>query len=168
MRELVSAAQALIDASDGWVNKEVDELQDAIDAYLALGDASSPTPTSSDGEFVDGDFASLDKEDSQASEAGSASSPSAPIRSAIDELIAIYAKKAKDYAHDGDPFSNFKDVAVGMNTTPVAVAESLMRVKLSRLTALRANNREPQNEAVVDSYRDLMVYAVIAYALVAP
>lgn len=90
-----------------------------------------------------------------------------PIEAAVHELVVLQRRKGADYAEDRDWASNFRRVADHFGQEPVMAAEFMLMSKLERLRALRLNNREPFNEAVVDTYRDAAVYALIAYALFA-
>lgn len=82
------------------------------------------------------------------------------------DLVKINRSKRADYAVDGNPFSNFIESAAeaGLDS-PIDSVNHLIAVKNSRLRALKANGREPNNESVVDTYLDRATYAVIAYAM---
>jgi hypothetical protein len=85
-------------------------------------------------------------------------------------MVQTNRKKRADYAKDGDPFSSFKVTSdlLGLDGFgPVESAIMNVAQKLSRLKALRENGcmNDPANEAVADTYLDMAVYAVLAYAM---
>lgn len=90
-----------------------------------------------------------------------------PFEKAVFELVEMNRRKRKDYATDGDPFSNFIDTSGHFGLAVWESAEFNLVQKLARLRSLRANGRmeEPENESVLDTYLDAAVYAVIMYAL---
>ena len=91
----------------------------------------------------------------------------APVGQAVLRIISTFARKNADYANDGDWRSNFDAIAAQMGFDAVTACDTLVAVKQARLTALGMNDRRGAtvNEAVEDTYLDLMVYCVIAYAL---
>lgn len=96
--------------------------------------------------------------------------PNDPFDSALIPIVLTNRRKRADYAKDGDPFSNFRDTSslFGLEGFgPVEAALFNLFQKVTRLRSLRMNGRmkETQNEAVIDTYLDLAVYAVIVYAL---
>lgn len=92
--------------------------------------------------------------------------PFDPFDAALIPIVATNRRKRADYARDGDPFDNFRQVAAATGQTPVQVVTTLMAVKEARLLALSANNREPANESVADTVLDAAVYATIRLALI--
>jgi hypothetical protein len=96
--------------------------------------------------------------------------PNDPFDAALIPIVETNRRKRKDYAKDGDPFSNFKVTSQGLGMAEFGPTEAaLFNVlqKLARLQSLRANGRlrDTANEAVIDTYLDLAVYAIIAYAI---
>lgn len=93
-----------------------------------------------------------------------------PFERVLIDIVDTNRRKRKDYAADGDPFSNFTLTSelLGLDGFD-AVESALFNVcqKLARLKALRINGRmdNPENESVADTYLDLAVYAVITYAI---
>jgi hypothetical protein len=97
--------------------------------------------------------------------------PSDPFDAALIPIVLTNRRKRKDYAQDGDPFSNFYTTAEMLGLVGFEGAESaLFNVcqKIARLKALRMNGRMNQtaNESVLDTYLDLAVYSIILYAIV--
>jgi len=87
------------------------------------------------------------------------------FQEAAKRVDATQLQKGQDYQLDTDPFSNFRRTGEQFGLTPYEAAEFNCVQKLERLKALRANGRTPQNEAVEDTYKDLTVYATLAYAM---
>lgn len=84
----------------------------------------------------------------------------------------LYERKAADYSPDpARRFENFEEAArfasgvTGKALEPVDVAIVLMGVKLARLRSLGVAG-VARNEAVVDTLRDLRVYAAIVEAMI--
>lgn len=94
--------------------------------------------------------------------------PTSPVEAAIIEIVKMQRAKTRDYAEDGSIFSNFEMTADLTNQAPEESALFNVAQKLVRLRSLKANGRtnDPTNESVQDTYLDLAVYAVIAYAIV--
>lgn len=93
-----------------------------------------------------------------------------PFESALIPIVEMNRRKRADYAADGDPFSNFREAAdtVGvLGFGEVEAALFMVAWKLSRIKSMRVNGRldDPANESVIDTYLDMAVFAVIAYAL---
>ncbi len=96
--------------------------------------------------------------------------PDDPFDAALIPIVETNRRKRKDYALDGDPFSNFKDSSGMLGVAGFGAIEAAdMNVcqKQARLKSLRLNGRldNPQNEAVLDTYLDRAVFAIIAYAI---
>lgn len=97
-------------------------------------------------------------------------SSSDPFERVIAEIVSVNRLKRKDYAIDGDPFSNFHDTARAMGIEGFSAIDSAdlnVRQKDARIRSLRMNGRtqSPSNETVADTYLDRAVYAIIAYAI---
>src|SRR6476620_8096305 len=90
-----------------------------------------------------------------------------PFEAAVWELVQMNRRKRRDYALDGDPFSNFQLTSDHFGLAAWESAEFNLVQKLARLQSLRANGRmsSPENETVRDTYLDAAVYAVIMFAI---
>lgn len=90
-----------------------------------------------------------------------------PFERAVFDIVRMNRKKRRDYAADGDPFSNFRTTSDHFGLEVWESAEFNLVQKIARLRSLRANGRmdSPENEAVGDTYLDAAVYAVILWAL---
>jgi uncharacterized HAD superfamily protein len=88
-----------------------------------------------------------------------------PVAEALSTARDTFARKNADYAKDDAWRSNFDAIASQMGFDAVAACDTLIAVKQARLQALKANDRDPSNEAVIDTYLDRMVYSIIAFAL---
>jgi hypothetical protein len=89
-----------------------------------------------------------------------------PMDRAFLRMIEMNQKKRADYA-GSDPFSNFRKVAAMMQLEGYDHIEDCMTMvcrKIARINNLRG--RSPKNEAVIDSYEDLAVYATLLFAMV--
>lgn len=84
---------------------------------------------------------------------------------AIHQIVQIARAKGADYAKDGNQWSSFIQTAELMGMTPWEVANMFEITKLTRISALKSNGREPENETVYDSYLDKAAYAVHALAM---
>lgn len=84
---------------------------------------------------------------------------------AVMDMLRVHDNKKADYAVDGSQFSNFNGAGRMVNLSGSRCADLLEAVKLERLRALAQNNRNPANESILDTYRDKMCYAAIAYAM---
>lgn len=93
--------------------------------------------------------------------------PADPFDAALIEMAQLHRKKRADYAADGDRWSNFRTTAdlLGMEGfgTQEAIEVNIAQ-KMARLQSLRLNGRmdDPKNESVLDTRRDLCVYAVLS------
>ena len=97
--------------------------------------------------------------------------PNDPFDAALIPIVKTNRAKRKDYAKDGDVFSNFKTTAAMLGLDGFGPAEAAffnVLQKMARLQSLRMNGRmaEAANESVIDTYLDLAVYGVILYAIV--
>jgi hypothetical protein len=89
-----------------------------------------------------------------------------PMDRAFKRMIEMNKKKRADYAGK-DPFANFRKVADMMQLDGYDYIEDCMTMvcrKIARINNLRG--RDPKNEAVLDSYEDLAVYATLLFAMV--
>lgn len=96
--------------------------------------------------------------------------PSDPFDAALIPLVETNRRKRKDYAADGDPFSNFKETSSALGLEGFGPIESVLfncLQKQARLKSLRQNGRlhDTQNESVMDTYLDHAVYGIILYAV---
>lgn len=96
--------------------------------------------------------------------------PNDPFEKQLISIVGTNRRKRKDYALDGDPFSNFRMTSEllgipGFGATEAALFNVIQ--KLIRLHSLRKNGRihDTANESVTDTYLDAAVYAVITFAI---
>ena len=73
-----------------------------------------------------------------------------PFESAVFDLVKMNRRKRRDYAVDGNPFSNFLGTSNHFGLAVWESAEFNLVQKMERLSSLRANGRmeEPENESV--------------------
>lgn len=87
------------------------------------------------------------------------------------ELVATLRRKAADYAADDNVLKNFRTVGAairlfGINPqTDIGYAFVMLLVKVQRLCNLIFTDKEPQNESIDDSFKDLLGYIFLIYAI---
>lgn len=96
--------------------------------------------------------------------------PADPFDAALIPIVETNRRKRRDYASDGDVFSNFRTSATLLGIDgfgPTEAALFNITQKLARLQSLRLNGRmdDAANESVADTYLDLAVYGILAYAI---
>lgn len=82
----------------------------------------------------------------------------------MDSIKELHEKKNHDYASDNDPYSNFEYAAsllVGFTDPVDQVFVAIIGIKLARLGQLLGQGKEPNNESVEDTMRDLTTYCGI-------
>jgi hypothetical protein len=89
-----------------------------------------------------------------------------PFEYACALMIETHRVKRADYASDDEPFKNFEVVAQMMQLEGYdRMADCLTMVirKVGRIVNLRG--AEPENESLLDSYKDLAVYGTLLYCM---
>ena len=76
-------------------------------------------------------------------------------------MAETHDRKNADYAHEGNPYSNFEEAAKYAGVTVDDVFNVLIGVKTARLVELLKSGKEPQNESVQDTLLDRAVYAAL-------
>jgi len=92
--------------------------------------------------------------------------PEDPFDKLVIPLVELNKRKRADYAVPEDLFSNFRRNASMLDLdgyTPLEDCLAMVTRKLGRIFNLRG--RDPNNETVLDSYDDLIVYAILAKGL---
>jgi hypothetical protein len=88
------------------------------------------------------------------------------IADAVQQMVSTFKSKNGDYStSDTQWASNFLMTSQYLGMPPWVSCDFNEVQKLARLTALRSRGKEPNNEAIQDTYLDKAVYAMIAYAL---
>ena len=83
-------------------------------------------------------------------------------------LLEILKSKANDYA-DEDVLSNFKIVSEIVklakvdSTKPEGYAMLMVILKIVRIWNLKSEGKTPENESLLDSYKDLINYCKLSY-----
>ena len=80
----------------------------------------------------------------------------------FDECIVILDKKGKDYSPDQYASSNLKKIAHMLDLPVEKVFNFFIACKLARLE--EQLDKEPENESVEDTLKDLANYAFLRYA----
>jgi hypothetical protein len=84
------------------------------------------------------------------------------------DLLNILKSKGKDYA-DTDVLSNFKIVSeivklAKINTElPEGYSMLMVILKIVRIWNLKQSGKTPENESLLDSYKDLINYCKLSY-----
>ena len=80
----------------------------------------------------------------------------------IDEQYDTFVKKQHDYGPGnimlGGSVDNEEDVSLALKGITIRLNDKINRL----VTLLLKSNREPQNESVLDTFKDIAVYSVIA------
>jgi len=79
----------------------------------------------------------------------------------LKEIGELHDKKNQDYAVDDNVYSNFEEAAVSGGISVYQVFRTMIGIKLARLNALTAKNKEPNFESISDTIIDLAVYACL-------
>lgn len=83
----------------------------------------------------------------------------------LDDLRQLHASKSADYTDGENHYSNFEIAAKMAGTTPERVIMALIGMKVARLTELTSKGKEPNHESILDTKRDLAMYAVLLASL---
>ena len=84
------------------------------------------------------------------------------------DLLDILKSKGKDYA-DSDVLSNFKIVSEIVKlakidaTLPEGYSMLMVILKIVRIWNLKESGKTPENESLLDSYKDLINYCKLSY-----
>lgn len=87
------------------------------------------------------------------------------------DLVDTLTSKAHDYASDSDVLKNFRTIGLlirvlGINAnTDIGYAFIMLLVKIQRLCNLIFSGVIPSNESIEDSFRDLLGYTMLIYAI---
>ena len=85
-----------------------------------------------------------------------------------EDLLGILKSKGKDYA-DADVLSNFKIVSEIVKLAkinaelPEGYAMLMVILKIVRIWNLKKSGKTPENESLLDSYKDLINYCKLSY-----
>jgi hypothetical protein len=84
---------------------------------------------------------------------------------ALEIVVGTFVEKGKDYATSDETWDGNFEFAEQYGLERWEGPHFDVSQKLARLAALRHRGRSAINEPVVDSYRDIAVFALIAFAL---
>jgi hypothetical protein len=76
------------------------------------------------------------------------------------QQTSVLLSKGNDYS-DEDRLSTFKEVGRISQLSPEEVCLVFLGTKLTRLTNLLKNNKEPNNESINDSILDMANYCIL-------
>lgn len=74
--------------------------------------------------------------------------------------VATHRSKNADYSEDNNPYSNFEFAADYAGVPVNTVFDVMIGIKQARLLVLRAG-KTPENESLLDSEKDLAIYAML-------
>lgn len=81
-------------------------------------------------------------------------------------MQALHDRKSHDYAEDGNVYSNFEWAAIeafgeATYSNVSAVFDVLIGIKSARLNELQTANKEPNNESILDTMIDELIYRAL-------
>ena len=76
----------------------------------------------------------------------------------LTELIELHESKSRDYSEDDNVYSNFEYAARDAGVSVETVFRVLLGIKDARLKNLLDNKKTPNNESIVDTLKDRIVY----------
>lgn len=83
----------------------------------------------------------------------------------FDKLKELHIKKNQDYTGESpDPFFNFNvstDIHSLFKNEQDKTYATMIGIKLGRISALLNSGKEPNNESLLDSFDDLIVYTAL-------
>lgn len=86
-----------------------------------------------------------------------------PFSEKLSYLLELHNRKQSDYGHDDDPYANVRQSsAFGVHPWVGAMIRLNDKVKRTQSFAQRG---ELKNESLEDSFKDIAVYAIIAWIL---
>lgn|SRR5215471_1767159 len=89
-----------------------------------------------------------------------------PFEYACAVMIETNRAKRSDYASDDNPFKNFELVAQTMQLQDYDRKRDCLGMVIRKVSrVINLWDREPENESVLDSYKDLAVYSTLLYAM---
>lgn len=85
------------------------------------------------------------------------------FKQTVEKMENLLIAKGHDYSHEEDRLSNFNIAAANIGIKPAIGALYMCGIKITRLSNLIKNNKEPKHESVMDSFIDLINYAFLSY-----
>lgn len=82
------------------------------------------------------------------------------------KIAELHARKNHDYAEEGDPLSNFRNVAKATGLTLFQVAHVFLKTKSERIEQLAKKGNMVKGESILDSLMDNAVYSLLAVILI--
>jgi len=78
----------------------------------------------------------------------------------VKTAVELHERKNHDYAEDSNPYSNFEFAARFADVPVNTVFDVMIGIKQARLLVLRGG-KDPLNEGIADSEKDLAIYAML-------
>ena len=79
----------------------------------------------------------------------------------LEDMAALHERKGHDYARDENPYSNFEEAAAEAGVSVNDVFKVMVGIKNARIRELERSGKSPQNEALLDSYMDGLMYKAL-------
>lgn len=79
----------------------------------------------------------------------------------LGEMRALHERKGHDYARGDNPYSNFEEAAAEAGVSVDTVFRVMVAIKNARIRELESSGKTPQNEALLDSYMDGLMYRAL-------
>jgi hypothetical protein len=79
----------------------------------------------------------------------------------LEQMAETHSRKNHDYADQGDPLSNFKEVAAATGVPPITVIRMFLATKMARIKQLSVKENLVVGESIKDSFLDMAVYSIL-------
>lgn len=83
----------------------------------------------------------------------------------LSQLKELHIRKNQDYSGDSpDPFFNFNvavDIETLFDSERDKVFATMVGIKIGRISAILNSGKTPNNESLLDSFDDLIMYAAL-------
>lgn len=79
----------------------------------------------------------------------------------LEDMARLHEQKGHDYARDENPYSNFEEAAKEAGVSVSEVFKVMVAIKNARIRELERSGKTPQNEALLDSYMDGLMYRAL-------
>ena len=79
----------------------------------------------------------------------------------LEDMRALHERKGHDYARTDNPYSNFEEAAKEAGVDTNTVFKVMVAIKNARIRELESSGKTPENEALLDSYMDGLMYKAL-------
>jgi hypothetical protein len=91
--------------------------------------------------------------------------PEDEFEALVMAMVQTHREKSVSYGAADDSLQNFYDISTVMGIAPLDAAETLKSKHEARLMKWRRDGRPEKDPGVDDAYKDIAVYAMIAWTL---